>query len=99
MRKSPARARAIPTARQGCDFIFWKTKSHPWRAVGIALALAGLFLMTVPAGPQGWAAFQQVNRGDLLTIACAFAFAFQIVTLGRASERFGFESIAVLQIA
>jgi len=79
--------------------IFWKTKSHPWRAVGIALALAGLFLMTVPAGPQGWAAFQQVNRGDLLTIACAFAFAFQIVTLGRASERFGFESIAVLQIA
>jgi drug/metabolite transporter (DMT)-like permease len=79
--------------------VFWRTKSHPWRAAGIALALSGLFLMTVPAGPQGLAAFEQINRGDLLTIACACAFAFQIVTLGRASERFGFEPIAVLQIA
>jgi len=79
--------------------IFWKTRSHPWRAVGIALALSGLFLMTVPAGPQGLAAFGQVNRGDLLSIACALAFAFQIVTLGRASERYGFEQVAVLQIA
>lgn len=79
--------------------IFWKTKSHPWRAVGIALALTGLLLITVPAGAQGLASFEQINRGDLLTIACAFAFAFQIVTLGRASRRFGFEPIAVLQIA
>ena len=79
--------------------VFWRTKSHPWRAAGIALAFTGLFLMTVPAGAQGLASFQQVDRGDLLTIACAFAFAFQIVTLGRATERFGFERIAVLQIA
>jgi drug/metabolite transporter (DMT)-like permease len=79
--------------------VFWRTKSHPWRAVGIAVAFTGLFLMTVPAGAQGLASFEQVNRGDLLTIACAFAFAFQIVTLGRATERFGFEQMAVLQIA
>lgn len=78
--------------------VFWKTKSHPWRGVGIALAFTGLFLMTVPAGRQGLADLEQVNRGDLLSIGCALAFAFQIVTLGRASARFGFERIAVLQI-
>jgi drug/metabolite transporter (DMT)-like permease len=79
--------------------VFWRTKTHPWRAVGIALALAGLFLMTVPAGRQGLADFAKVNRGDLLSIACAVAFALQIVLLGRATRRFAFEQIAVLQIA
>ncbi len=79
--------------------IFWRTKTHPWRGVGIALALAGLFLMTVPAGRQGLADFANINRGDLLTIACAVAFAFQIVLLGRATRRFPFEQMAVLQIA
>lgn len=78
--------------------IIWRTRSHPWRGVGIALALAGLFLITVPAGRQGIASFAQVNRGDLLTIACAIAFAFQIILLGRATRRFAFEPIAVLQI-
>jgi drug/metabolite transporter (DMT)-like permease len=78
---------------------FWRTKTHPWRAAGIALALAGLFLMTVPAGRQGLADFTKVNRGDLLSIACAVAFALQIVLLGRATRRFAFEQIAVLQIA
>jgi drug/metabolite transporter (DMT)-like permease len=72
---------------------------HPWRAVGIALALIGLFLMTVPAGRQGLADFARVNLGDLLTIGCAFAFAFQIILLGRATQRFPFEQMAVLQIA
>jgi drug/metabolite transporter (DMT)-like permease len=77
----------------------WRTRVHPWRAVGIALALAGLFLITVPAGSEGLAGFANINRGDLLTIACALAFAFHIVFLGRAMQRFAFEPIAVLQIA
>jgi drug/metabolite transporter (DMT)-like permease len=77
----------------------WRTRVHPWRGVGIVLALGGLFLMTVPAGAQGMADFANINRGDLLTIACALAFAFQIVFLGRATRRFPFEPIAVLQIA
>src|SRR5215813_4250361 len=59
----------------------WRTRVHPWRAVGIALALSGLFLMTVPAGRQGLADFANINSGDLLTIGCAIAFAFQIVLL------------------
>ncbi len=79
--------------------IFWRTKTHPWRAAGVTLALAGLFLMTVPDGRQGLADFAMVNRGDVLSIACAIAFAFQIVLLGRATRRFAFEQMAVLQIA
>jgi len=78
---------------------FWRTKIHVWRLVGICLALTGLFLMTVPAGRQGLADFANVNAGDLLTIGCAFAFAFQIVFLGRGTQRFPFEQMAVLQIA
>ncbi len=78
--------------------IFWRTKIHVWRVVGIALAFCGLFLMTVPASRQGLADFANVNRGDILSIGCAIAFAFQIILLGRATQRFPFEQIAVLQI-
>src|SRR5262245_22459043 len=79
---------------------FWRsrTRPHPWRGVGIALALTGLYLMTFPAGRPGLAGLAAVNRGDMLTIACAFAFAFQIVFLGRATERFPFEQMAFMQI-
>jgi drug/metabolite transporter (DMT)-like permease len=77
----------------------WRTHIHLWRVVGIAMALAGLFLMTVPAGSAGLADFARINLGDILTVGCAFGFAFQIVFLGRASQRFPFEHIAVLQIA
>jgi drug/metabolite transporter (DMT)-like permease len=76
----------------------WRAHIHLWRVVGIVLALAGLFLMTVPAGGQGLADFARVNVGDILTVGCAFGFAFQIVFLGRATQRFPFEQIAVLQI-
>lgn len=79
--------------------IFWKTRIHPWRALGIGLALAGLFFMTVPAGRQGLADFTNTNMGDLLTIGCALAFAFQIILLGRSTQRFPFEQMAFLQVA
>jgi drug/metabolite transporter (DMT)-like permease len=79
--------------------LIWRAHIHWWRVVGIVLALAGLFLMTVPAGGEGLANFAKINFGDVLTIGCAFGFAFQIVFLGHASQRFPFEQIAVLQIA
>lgn len=79
--------------------VLWRTRIHAWRAVGILLAMFGLFLMTVPAGPHGLADFAKVNTGDVLTLACALAFAFQIVFLGRATQRFPFEQMAVMQIA
>jgi drug/metabolite transporter (DMT)-like permease len=76
----------------------WRAHIHRWRVVGIVLALAGLFLMTVPSGGARLAEFAKVNLGDILSVGCAFGFAFQIVCLGRASKRFPFEQIAVLQI-
>jgi drug/metabolite transporter (DMT)-like permease len=79
--------------------MFWRAAIHRWRVVGIALAFLGLFLMTVPGGREGLADFANVNRGDILSAGCAVAFAFQIILLGRASQQFPFEQIAVLQIA
>src|SRR5262249_48005231 len=79
--------------------LFWKTRIHLWRVVGIAMAFVGLFLMTVPAGREGLADFAKINQGDILTIGCAFGFAFQIILVGQASQRFPFEQIAVLQMA
>ncbi|HEY6253881.1 MAG TPA: DMT family transporter [Candidatus Angelobacter sp.] len=79
--------------------IIWKAHINPWRAVGILIAFVGLSFMTVPSGRQGITDFANVNLGDLLTIACAFGFAFQIILIGRASQRFPFEQMAVLQMA
>ena len=76
----------------------WRTHIHLWRVAGIALALVGLFLMTVPGGRAGLADFANVNLGDLLTIGCAFSFAFHIIFVGHASQRFPFEQVAVLQV-
>ncbi|MGZ4887975.1 MAG: DMT family transporter [Candidatus Angelobacter sp.] len=76
----------------------WRAHIHLWRVAGIMLALTGLFLMTVPGGGTGLADFAKVNVGDILTIGCAFCFAFQIIFLGHASQRFPFEQIAVLQV-
>jgi drug/metabolite transporter (DMT)-like permease len=76
----------------------WRTHIHLWRVAGIVLALAGLFLMTVPGGGANLADFAKVSLGDILSIGCAVGFAFHIVFVGRASQRFPFEQIAVLQI-
>lgn len=44
--------------------------------IGVAVALAGLFLLTRPDPGAG------INRGDLLTVGCAVCFAGQIVAAG-----------------
>ena len=79
--------------------IFWKRKVNRWTMLGVAAAFAGLVLMTVPAGESAWAEWSSVNAGDLLTLACAVAFAFQIIFLGRATQQYPFEQIAFLQTA
>jgi drug/metabolite transporter (DMT)-like permease len=80
--------------------LFWRKRTSGWTALGVVLAFCGLYLLTVPAGgPQGLGDFHNVNRGDGLSLACAVAFGLQIIFLGRASSRYGFEPIAVLQTA
>jgi drug/metabolite transporter (DMT)-like permease len=78
--------------------LFWKRRVNHWTLLGVAVAFIGLVLMTVPAGSAGADAdWSSVNRGDLLTLACAVAFAFQIIFLGRSTREHPFEQIAFLQ--
>jgi drug/metabolite transporter (DMT)-like permease len=79
--------------------LFWQRKVNQWTAGGVALAFAGLFLLTVPAGESSLGNFASVNSGDVLTLACAVSFAFHIIFLGRATERYPIGQIAFLQIA
>jgi drug/metabolite transporter (DMT)-like permease len=76
--------------------LVYRRRISRWTIVGILVAFVGLYLMTVPsnAGGEDWSS---VNRGDLLTIACAAAFACHIILLGKATRRHAFQQIAVLQ--
>ncbi len=78
--------------------IFWRARIHPRRIAGIATAFAGLFLMTVPGSPGAIADLTKVNKGDVLTVLAAIAFAFQIIVVGRATSRFPFQQIVTVQI-
>lgn len=62
-------------------------------ALGILVATAGLALLAVPSLEFN------LNRGDLLTVACAVAFAFHLIVLGYYSQREMFEAVALGQIA
>ncbi|HTC93041.1 MAG TPA: DMT family transporter [Terriglobales bacterium] len=79
--------------------IFWRKAVGRWSAIGVLAAMAGLFLLTVPGGAAGWEDFKSVNTGDLLTLGCAVAFAFQIIFVGRATQAHAFQQIAFLQVA
>ena len=59
---------------------------------GLLTAMTGLGLMTLP-GASG-----SMNRGDILTLFGAVAFAAHIVTLGHFSGRIRFELLSVLQV-
>ncbi len=64
--------------------------------LGVAVASAGMALMTLPPG-SGWR--WEMSSGDLLTVFCAIAFAIHIVVVGHYSQLEGFQSLAVIQIA
>ncbi|MBI2677223.1 MAG: DMT family transporter [Candidatus Koribacter versatilis] len=78
--------------------LIWRRKVNHWTITGVLAAFAGLYLLTVPAGDTMFD-ISSVNRGDLLTIGCAIAFAFHIIFLGRATKKHAFEQMAVLQTA
>jgi drug/metabolite transporter (DMT)-like permease len=66
-----------------------------WEIAGILVATAGMVVMTVPS----LAASFHMNRGDLLTLACAVAFACHLLTVGYYSQRERTEAVALGQIA
>jgi drug/metabolite transporter (DMT)-like permease len=61
---------------------------------GALAAFAGLYLLTVPAG-----GLSALNRGDLLTLVCAFMFALHFISLGRHAGRFPVGALSFLQVA
>ena len=68
-----------------------------WTLFGVLAALAGLYLMTIRAG-EGFS-LASVNRGDLLTLACAVSFAMHIYVTGHMSRRHAYEALSVVQVA
>jgi drug/metabolite transporter (DMT)-like permease len=72
-----------------------------WNAcLGALVALAGITLMTAPAvfSRKLAASGAGVNTGDILTLGCALAFAFHLISLAHLSKRIPFEQLALLQI-
>ena len=70
-------------------------QGHPMRAAnagGAGLGLLGLYFLVLPSGIGG------VNRGDLLTLFGAMAFAVHIVQAGTYTRRFSFLHLAPAQI-
>jgi drug/metabolite transporter (DMT)-like permease len=62
--------------------------------LGIFIATAGMVVLTVPSMDRAF----RMNKGDLLTLGCAVAFAVHILVLGYYSQRERFEAVALGQI-
>ena len=71
---------------------------HPFTLAGVAAACAGLYLLCIPAA-QGFVSLSALNRGDLLTLGCALSFAFEIIVLGHAAQRYSFAELVPVQIS
>lgn len=72
--------------------VFYRKWPQASELLGIAIATAGLVLLTVPS------ASLKINLGDILTLLCAVAFAFHLLVLGYYSQRERFEAVALGQI-
>jgi len=83
---------SIPMVPLLGSFVY-KIRPRLLEAVGIGIATLGMALMTLPSA--GFA----INRGDLLSVFCAVAFAMHIVLVSHYTPMTGFETIAVTQIA
>jgi drug/metabolite transporter (DMT)-like permease len=70
----------------------WPQRSE---LLGIVLAVIGMVILTLPGFNLR---NEHINRGDLLTIGCAAAFAFHLLTLGFMSRRARYEAVALGQI-
>ena len=75
------------------------THAPRWNAVlGALIAFAGLLLLTTPAGTRSRTSSPPSALGDLLTLACAIAFAGHLLALAHASPQLPAAQLATLQI-
>ncbi len=70
-----------------------------WPAwAGAGLAFLGVALLTTPARTPWLHLLRTLNRGDVLSICCAVAFAAQIIVLDRSARRIDFQQLTLLQV-
>ncbi len=74
--------------------IFARRRITGWVWTGVALAMAGLYFLTIP--PQGLGG---LNRGDPIVFGCAIMFALQIIFIGRHVQKHSPTALAFLQVA
>jgi drug/metabolite transporter (DMT)-like permease len=75
------------------------TSAPRWTAIaGALLAFSGLLLLTTPAATTWKNLFASIAIGDLLTLACAVAFAGHLLALAHASPRTPIAQLATIQI-
>jgi drug/metabolite transporter (DMT)-like permease len=72
---------------------FWRKQIGAWAWGGAAASFAGLYLLTVPK--EGLA---DLNRGDLMVLACAVLYAFQIIYIARYSGKYSLGALSCLQV-
>ena len=72
--------------------LFARRNPSSWSVGGAALSFGGLILLT---GTDGLS----LQRGDLLTLACAFSFAFHIVALSRFARHHPVVPFTTVQLA
>lgn len=72
--------------------LLWRTAPKAVEVAGIAVATAGMALMTLPEGGLG------INLGDLLTLGAAFFFALHLLAVAHFSPREGFERLSLIQV-
>lgn len=73
-------------------FLLFRHRPRPQTIAGVALATAGLGLLTLPQGEFA------IGRGDLLTLLCAVVFALHILFLGRYLQECDFRQLLLLEV-
>jgi drug/metabolite transporter (DMT)-like permease len=72
-----------------------------WNAyIGALIAFCGIAILTAPGLLSGDASLmtQGINLGDLLSLCCALAFAFHLLSLAHFAGRMQFEQLGLLQV-
>jgi drug/metabolite transporter (DMT)-like permease len=72
--------------------VFERKKPGLAEVLGIAVATAGMGLMTLRPGTL------TMEKGDLVTVGCAVAFAVQILLVGHYVPKFGFQVLTLAQV-
>jgi drug/metabolite transporter (DMT)-like permease len=78
--------------------VFWKRGINRLTSIGVALAFAGLYLLTVPASAGAGLHLRSMNHGDLLTLGAAVVFAFHIIFIEHATKNHSWQQITVVQV-